>query len=116
MSGRHTGLDACGSATHEPTDGLAPTSKLVSWDGLLVQYVGRLRRLHPAKKEVRVFDYVDAAVPVLRRMFDRRLKGYRATGYEKGELPDGFELLAKPRNDEGGWDADLETTEDRDDE
>ena len=68
----------------------------ISWDGLLVQYVGRLHRLHPAKKEVRVFDYVDGTVPVLRRMFDKRLKGYRAAGYEKGELPDGFELLAEP--------------------
>ena len=32
---------------------------------------------------MRVFDYLDGAVPVLRRMFDKRLKGYRATGYEK---------------------------------
>jgi len=88
----------------------------ISWDGLLVQYVGRLHRLHSAKKEVRVFDYVDGAVPVLRRMFDKRLKGYRATGYEKGELPDGFELLAEPEYDEGGWDVDLETIADRDDE
>jgi hypothetical protein len=68
------------------------------------------------EKEVRVFDYVDGAVPVLRRMFDKRLKGYRATGYEKGELPDGFELLAEPEYDEGGWDVDLETTENRDHE
>jgi superfamily II DNA or RNA helicase len=86
----------------------------ISWDGLLVQYVGPLHRLHPAKREVRVFDYVDGAVPVLRRMFDKRLKGYRAAGYEMGELPDGFELLAEPEYHEGGWDVDLETTEDRD--
>jgi hypothetical protein len=58
----------------------------ISWDGLLVQYVGRLHRQHPGKKEVRVFDYVDGAVPVLRRILHKRLKGYRATGYEKGEL------------------------------
>jgi superfamily II DNA or RNA helicase len=88
----------------------------ISWDGLLVQYVGRLHRLHPAKKEVRVFDYVDGGVPALRRMFDKRLKGYRSTGYEKGELPDGFELLAEPDYDDGGWDVDRETTEDGDDE
>jgi hypothetical protein len=41
-------------------------------------------------------------------MFDRRLKGYRASGYEQAELPEGFELLAEPEYDEGGWDVDLE--------
>jgi hypothetical protein len=54
---------------------------------------------------LRVFDYINGAVPVLRRMFDNRLKGY---GYGKGELPDGFEMLAEPEYDEGGWDVHLE--------
>ena len=53
----------------------------VSWKGTLVQYVGRLHRNHPGKNEVRVYDYVDGQVPVLARMFERRLKGYRAMGY-----------------------------------
>lgn len=88
----------------------------ISWDGLLLQYVGRLHRLHPAKTEVRVFDYVDGAVPALRRMFEKRLKGYRATGYEKGELPDGFELLAEPEYDEGGWDIDPLTDEEQEED
>jgi superfamily II DNA or RNA helicase len=53
----------------------------VSWKGTLVQYTGRLHRLHPDKKEVRIFDYVDRGIPVLERMFEKRLRGYRAIGY-----------------------------------
>jgi superfamily II DNA or RNA helicase len=37
----------------------------VSWKGTLVQYSGRLHRLHPRKTEVRIFDYVDREVPLL---------------------------------------------------
>ncbi len=53
----------------------------VSWKGTLVQYAGRLHRLHPGKTEVRIFDYVDGSIPMLERMFRKRLKGYRAMGY-----------------------------------
>ena len=53
----------------------------VSWKGTLVQYTGRLHRLHPGKTEVRIFDYVDRDVPMLWRMFEKRLRGYRAIGY-----------------------------------
>jgi superfamily II DNA or RNA helicase len=54
----------------------------VAWKGTLVQYAGRLHRTHQGKADVRVFDYVDEAVPMLARMFKKRLKGYRAMGYE----------------------------------
>jgi superfamily II DNA or RNA helicase len=54
----------------------------ISWKGTLQQYVGRLHRQHGGKNEVRVYDYVDQEVPVLRRMYARRLKGYKAMGYE----------------------------------
>ena len=54
----------------------------VSWRGTLVQYTGRLHRLHPGKTEVRLYDYVDGRVPTLARMFERRLAGYRSIGYE----------------------------------
>jgi hypothetical protein len=47
----------------------------VSWEGTLVQYTGRLHRLHPGKNEVRIFDYVDREVPMLLRMFEKRLRG-----------------------------------------
>jgi superfamily II DNA or RNA helicase len=53
----------------------------VSWKGTLIQYAGRLHRLHPDKTEVRIYDYVDSGVPMLARMFERRLRGYRAIGY-----------------------------------
>jgi superfamily II DNA or RNA helicase len=62
----------------------------VSWKGTLIQYSGRLHRLHPAKKEVRVYDYVDREVPMLLRMFEKRLPTYRAIGYARGEAPLGF--------------------------
>jgi superfamily II DNA or RNA helicase len=62
----------------------------VSWKGTLIQYAGRLHRLHPAKREVRIYDYVDVNVPMLGRMFERRLRGYRSLGYAKGEAPLGF--------------------------
>jgi superfamily II DNA or RNA helicase len=59
----------------------------VSWKGTLVQYTGRLHRLHPGKREVRIYDYVDREVPMLMRMFEKRLRGYRAIGYARGEAP-----------------------------
>jgi len=54
----------------------------ISWKGTLIQYTGRLHRLHPAKREVRIYDYVDRHVPMLARMADKRLRGYRSIGYE----------------------------------
>jgi superfamily II DNA or RNA helicase len=54
----------------------------ISWKGTLAQYAGRLHRLHYNKREVRIYDYVDLRVPMLERMFKRRLQGYRALGYE----------------------------------
>jgi superfamily II DNA or RNA helicase len=58
----------------------------VAWKGTVIQYAGRLHRAHVAKREARVYDYVDAEVPVLRRMFAKRLKAYRALGYELAEV------------------------------
>ena len=54
----------------------------ISWRGTLNQYAGRLHRIHDSKKEVVIYDYVDFEVPVLARMYDRRIKGYRSIGYE----------------------------------
>jgi superfamily II DNA or RNA helicase len=59
----------------------------VSWKGTLVQYAGRLHRLYDRKREVRIFDYVDRDVPMLARMFEKRLRGYRAIGYELADPP-----------------------------
>ena len=53
----------------------------ISWRGTLAQYAGRLHRLHPGKREVVIYDYVDDAVPVLARMSGKRISGYRNLGY-----------------------------------
>jgi superfamily II DNA or RNA helicase len=53
----------------------------ISWRGTLQQYVGRLHRLHENKKEVLVYDYSDVLVPILARMYKKRLAGYSALGY-----------------------------------
>lgn len=53
----------------------------ISWKGTLQQYVGRLHRLHDNKRFVQVYDYVDNYVPMLARMYERRLKGYSTIGY-----------------------------------
>jgi superfamily II DNA or RNA helicase len=47
----------------------------VSWRGTLEQYVGRLHRNHHSKKELIVYDYADINEPMLKRMFDKRLRG-----------------------------------------
>jgi hypothetical protein len=44
---------------------------------------------------VRIFDYLDRGVPMLERMFERRLRGYRAIGYAKAEAPLGFGELPR---------------------
>ncbi len=60
----------------------------ISWRGTLQQYVGRLHRLHDNKRVVQVYDYVDKKVPMLMRMYHKRLIGYKALGY-KLEIPSG---------------------------
>ena len=54
----------------------------ISWKGTLQQYVGRLHRLHDAKRVVEVYDYVDGNILMLARMYGRRLKGYGDMGYK----------------------------------
>jgi superfamily II DNA or RNA helicase len=54
----------------------------ISWRGTLEQYVGRLHRLHENKRVVQVYDYIDSQVPVLMKMFQKRIKGYKAIGYQ----------------------------------
>jgi superfamily II DNA or RNA helicase len=57
----------------------------IAWKGTVVQYAGRLHRGHPGKRDVLIFDYVDSELPVLRRMFAKRLRAYRTLGYELAE-------------------------------
>ena len=53
----------------------------ISWKGSLAQYVGRIQRQFEGKDKVIVFDYLDASLPMLERMYKKRLKGYEALGY-----------------------------------
>src|SRR5712671_5837126 len=53
----------------------------IAWKGTLAQYAGRLHRLHDAKREVIIYDYVDMNVPVLARMAAKRRVGYQTIGY-----------------------------------
>jgi superfamily II DNA or RNA helicase len=53
----------------------------VSWKGTIEQYAGRLHREHAGKRDVIVYDYIDADVRVLSRMASKRRAGYRALGY-----------------------------------
>lgn len=55
----------------------------ISWKGTLQQYAGRLHRLYESKRDVQIYDYVDLQVPMLMRMYNKRLKGYHAMGYVK---------------------------------
>ncbi|MFA5778800.1 MAG: DEAD/DEAH box helicase family protein [Elusimicrobiota bacterium] len=64
----------------------------ISWRGTLAQYVGRLHRNNDNKKKVIVFDYIDVKIPRLKRMYDKRIKGYKTLGYHILEL----EILANP--------------------
>jgi hypothetical protein len=76
--------------SHRASVRLTPRTILSARPTTLVQYTGRLHRLHPGKREVRIFDYVDRNVPRLLRMFETRLRGYRAIGYARGEAPLGY--------------------------
>jgi len=54
----------------------------IAWKGTLAQYAGRLHREYPNKQDVMIYDYVDIHVPVLERMYHKRLNGYAQIGYK----------------------------------
>jgi len=54
----------------------------VSWRGIIAQYAGRLHRLYDMKKEVVIYDYADLDVPMLVKMYRRRLAGFKNIGYK----------------------------------
>src|SRR5881409_1763023 len=54
----------------------------ISWKGTLTQYAGRLNRSRQGKHTVTIYDYADMEVPMLKRMFERRRRGYWQLGYE----------------------------------
>ena len=54
----------------------------IAWKGKVAQYAGRLHRNYQGKTEVQVYDYVDIHIPVLERMYQKRVKSYSAIGYK----------------------------------
>jgi len=54
----------------------------ISFKGRVVQYAGRLHRKYKDKVDIKIYDYVDANIPVLYRMYQKRLKSYKFMGYE----------------------------------
>lgn len=74
----------------------------ISWDGSVTQQVGRLHRSHEGKQQVEIFDYIDLSIPMLARMYQKRLKTYAKLGYEiysaeDSEQPD-YNILIEPAN------------------
>ena len=54
----------------------------IAWKGTLAQYAGRLHREYSGKQDVMIYDYVDIHVPVLERMYHKRLNSYAQIGYK----------------------------------
>lgn len=54
----------------------------IAWKGKVAQYAGRLSRIYEGKDEVHIYDYIDVHIPVLERMYHKRVKGYAAIGYK----------------------------------
>jgi hypothetical protein len=50
-------------------------------EGHAAQYAGRLHRQQAGKTSVQIIDWLDRGHPVPQRMWERRLRGYRAMGY-----------------------------------
>lgn len=65
----------------------------ISWRGILQQYTGRLHRLHTAKSDVQVIDFVDEGHAAILRMWEKRKAGYRAMGYRLVDSSDTLSLL-----------------------
>lgn len=65
---------------HPPLDTLF-LALPISWKGTLQQYAGRLHRAHSHKADVRIYDYYEHDNSQLARMWNKRLRGYKAMGY-----------------------------------
>ena len=74
----------------------------ISWDGSITQQAGRLHRSHEGKRQVEIFDYVDLSIPMLARMYQKRLKTYAKLGYEVYAAEDSgqpdYNILIEPAN------------------
>jgi hypothetical protein len=62
---------------HRDHFGAEPIYREIEASASSQQYAGRLHRLHDEKREVVIHDYIDPRLPMLVRMSDKRLLGYR---------------------------------------
>lgn len=62
----------------------------VSFEGRLEQYIGRLNRDYEGKEAVYVYDYIDTHMRKLNKMYGKRLRTYKKTGFSiwAGDLQD----------------------------
>lgn len=62
----------------------------VSFEGRLEQYIGRLNRDYEGKEAVYVYDYIDAHMRKFNKMYGKRLRTYKKTGFSiwTGDLQD----------------------------
>jgi len=63
----------------------------IAWKGTIAQYTGRLHRKYEGKEEVLIYDYVDVHIPVLERMYYKRLTAYRSVGYSIKSYTEGID-------------------------
>lgn len=54
----------------------------ISFENNVEQYAGRLNRDYEGKKDVLIFDYIDQYIPMLERMYHKRLRTYKRIGFE----------------------------------
>ena len=54
----------------------------ISWEGRIAQYAGRLHRIYEGKNDVHIYDYIDSSISMLDNMYHKRIKGYKAIGYQ----------------------------------
>ena len=78
----------------------------ISFEGNVEQYAGRLNRDYEGKKDVIIFDYIDQHIPVLERMYHRRLRTYKKIGFEVcAEVVDKQEVSNSIFDNVGYWDV-----------
>lgn len=67
----------------------------LSFKGRLIQYAGRLNRVHESKNAPLIFDYLDGNHALTNAIFRRRLAGYKELGCQiempKDVVPAWFE-------------------------
>lgn len=75
----------------------------VSFEGRLEQYVGRLNRDYEGKEAVYVYDYIDLHVRYFNRMYAKRIRTYKKTGFSIWTGDVHFKQLVNAIYDSGNY-------------